>query len=478
MNSSSSESGQNKSLSSNSSKSEKNEEFINKKRKRKNEPSQKNSPRKNPQKKPKRKEHDKKQVRQNIKDESYEKEKTIEIKEKEEKKDLRKEDKTKKTENTKDSSGSNDERNVDSGKSVKSSPENSKEENVQITLENIKEILNNKFNEISNQFNDKDKTINELNKKVEGLNKKVEGLNKKVGGLEKDVKEHRVKFDLMNEIYNQTEIYNNTNFKILNSRINALVNAFKILFIRKLSNILFQKLVEKYKNDLAKTKKIFGQDPKFGIIVAQNNINNIKKFEINILIDYLKFIKQFASRIIHLRDLNKVYCQKEIFYQLLNIYIGNKSEEKTETVDTSDIINIIFIPKKINNDESSSKTKESQLEKLINEYIGKEKDKENVSKNEKEKSDKKKELDKKGKETKEESEEEKEFEEEVNLYEDLDEEKLKNIMEGKESKKSLKVVDLLVKLKKKIKINQNNSKINILKNTEINPNPFPCPVSL
>lgn len=88
-------------------------------------------------------------------------------------------------------------------------------------------------------MNDKDKTIN-------GLNQDVKGLNRKVEGLEKEVKEQRIKFDLMNEIYNQTEIYNKINHKVLNSKINALINSFKILFIRKLSNLLFQKIIEKY----------------------------------------------------------------------------------------------------------------------------------------------------------------------------------------------------------------------------------------
>ena len=69
---------------------------------------------------------------------------------------------------------------------------------------------------------------------------------------------------------------------------------------------------------------------------------------------------------------------------------------------------------------------------------------------------------------KEEREEENELEEDDSC-ESFNEEKLQNIMSGEKSEKSLKVVDLLKKLKKKIKINQNNNKIKILKNTEINP---------
>ena len=49
----------------------------------------------------------------------------------------------------------------------------------------------------------------------------------------------------MNEINNQTEIYNNINHKILDSKINSLIKSFKILFIRKIINLLFQKIIEK-----------------------------------------------------------------------------------------------------------------------------------------------------------------------------------------------------------------------------------------
>ena len=454
---SSSESGQKRSPSSHSSKSRIKKELTNKKRKRKTEKSQKNigSTGKKDEKRQKKKEYDKKQIRQNIKDKTFEKENIIELKEKDEKKNIRKEDKKKMAEMTKDSSGSNDERKVHAGKSLKNSPENEKEESVQKALEDMKELFDKKFKEFSEQ----------LNKKMNDKDVKINDLNQKVEELEKEVKEQRVKVDLINEINNQTEIYNNINNKVLNSKINALINSFKILFIRKLSNLLFQKIVEKYKNDLAKTEEIFGQEPHFGIIVAKNDINNISKYQINILFDYLKYIKQFSSRIIHMRDFYKIYCQKEIFYELLNIYSGNKTEKKKETVDTNDIINIIFKQKDVKSDEGASTQKETQLEKLIKEYIYKENDKENqLDQNEKEKE--KKEDNKKVK--KEEREEENELEEDDSC-ESFNEEKLQNIMSGEKSEKSLKVVDLLKKLKKKIKINQNNNKIKILKNTEINP---------
>ena len=473
---SSSESEQNSSPSLLPSKSKINKELINKKRKRKDEKRQKKigSTEKKAEKRQKRKEYDKKQTRQNIKDKTYEKENIIELKEKEDNKKL--------VEMTKESSGSNDERKVDDGKSLKNSSENEKEESVQKAFEDMKESFNKKLNEISEQLNkkmnEKDAKINDLkeefNKIMNDKDIAINGLNQKVEGLEKEVKEQRVKFDLMNEINNQTEIYNNIKHKALNSKINALINSFKILFIRKLSNLLFEKIVKKYKNDLAKTKEFFGQEHQFGIIVAKNDINNISKYKINILFDYLKFIKQFCSRIIHFRDFNKIYCQKEIFHELLDIYRGKKTEEKKGTLDTNDIINIIFKQKEVKSDEGSSIQKETQLEKIIREYIDEEKNKENKSMKEIEESDKKKQLDQKEKEEynkqeeKEESEEEKELEE-YEQCESFNEEKLKNIMSGEKSEKSLKVIDLLVKLKKKIKINKNNSRIKILKNTEINP---------
>ena len=152
---------------------------------------------------------------------------------------------------TKDSSGPNDERKVDAGKSLKNSSKNEKEESVKKALEDMKELFDKKFNEISEQLNkkmnNKDVKINDLNLKVEEFYKKmndmditINGLNKKVEGLEKEVKEQWVKFDLMNEINNHTEIYNNINHKILDSKINALIKSFKILFIRKIINTIWE----------------------------------------------------------------------------------------------------------------------------------------------------------------------------------------------------------------------------------------------
>ena len=55
-------------------------------------------------------------------------------------------------------------------------------------------------------------------------------------------------------------------------------------------NLLLEKLLTKYKKKFSKTKEIFGNKVKFGIIIADKDINKISKYKINQLIDFLKHI--------------------------------------------------------------------------------------------------------------------------------------------------------------------------------------------
>jgi hypothetical protein len=227
------------------------------------------------------------------------------------------------------------------------------QKNIEIKMQDTKIYVDNEIAKIRNYFETK---LKETNDKLDKTSKKVKNLNIKLG--------------LTNEIINQSESYNNGRHEYLNSKINMLLNSFKVLYIRKIANLLLEKLLTKYKKKFAKTKEIFGNKVKFGIIIADKDINKISKYKINQLIDFLKHIKKIASQIIHFNNLKKNKSQKQVFYELLKTYLQKKNEEHPGLIETDDIVNILFNK---NNESIEEETSEdeivSKLENKINEYI-------------------------------------------------------------------------------------------------------------
>ena len=58
----------------------------------------------------------------------------------------------------------------------------------------------------------------------------------------------------MAKINNQNEINSKANFNYFNKKIRLLLNAYKIIFMRKLSNLLQFKIYNKYTTVLKKLK--------------------------------------------------------------------------------------------------------------------------------------------------------------------------------------------------------------------------------
>ena len=122
-----------------------------------------------------------------------------------------------------------------------------------------------------------------------------------------------------------------------------------------MSNLLLERLINKYKENFAVTEKIFGGKIKFGIIVVDKDIKQITQNKINLLIDFLKHIKKISSQIIHFNNLKEIKAQKEVFSDLLEIYLTKKhTKEKSNKnqglIRTNDIINILifFLTKRKN----------------------------------------------------------------------------------------------------------------------------------
>ena len=323
----------------------------------------------------------------------------------------------------------------------------------------VKEIKDNHTKEIKEIKDNHTKEIKEIK----------DNYTKEIKGIKNDIKILNIK----NEINIQEH-------KILNGKINSLVNTFKVLYFRKLCDLVLDRIINKYNNKLAKSEKIFGHEKnKFCIIFAQSDIENISKVKINLLIDFLRYIKYLASKIIHFRKLNGIIIEKEVFYELLDIYKGSASgeslKEKKGIIKITDIGNILF---NLNNDdEKKDERKIKKIEKDIDKFIevqekkeeeegeeeeGKEEDDDENDDNVEEDSEKEKEDDEKEEEEKiyekvpkkekeEEDADEKRDEdgEEDENSDDLILEKLKIIMSEKNFTNKIKISNLLKKLKEK-----------------------------
>ena len=199
-----------------------------------------------------------------------------------------------------------------------------------------------------------------------------------------------------------------------------------------------EKIVDKHKNNLAKTKEKFGgENAKFSIIVAKRDIENISKLKINLLIDFLKHIKKISSKIIHFNGHEGIKIQKEIFYNIISLYNGNEELNPLSEngfLKTDEVINIIFNPHEIES-KKEPKAKINKLNEKFDFYISKYEKKEKEGKNE----------DKKNEDVEIETFNKKE---DLKINELFTEEKLSNIMAGEDSGENINISNLLKILKK------------------------------
>ena len=62
----------------------------------------------------------------------------------------------------------------------------------------------------------------------------------------------------MNDIDNQKDIYYKTKINGINKKVKLIMNSYKILYMRKLANLLLQKIYKKYSHCLGKTYIEYG----------------------------------------------------------------------------------------------------------------------------------------------------------------------------------------------------------------------------
>ena len=160
-----------------------------------------------------------------------------------------------------------------------------------------------------------------------------------------------VSIRIMEEINNQTEIYSKEKLNNMNKKLELILNVYRILYMRKLANLLLEQLYKKYSNYLEKIKIQIGKKNKYTFIAVKDEVlslNKIDRMQVNLIIDFLKFIWDKGSSIIHIND-KRIKIQKEILFEYIKISKNNNQKQNPENLmEINELIGIIFESKKKN----------------------------------------------------------------------------------------------------------------------------------
>ena len=202
---------------------------------------------------------------------------------------------------------------------------------IQILKQNQNEIEQNK------------KSIDEKGKIIERIEKDNEEKGEKIIIMEKEIENLKISLKLIDAINNQSNIYYKRKIKYIIKNQILLLNTYKMLFMRKLANLLLVKIYNKYSNILGK-----GYIDKRTIIAISTNkkkLGGVDVDQINLVIDFLRFVWDKCSNIIHIND-ESFPLQKEIFFECLKPS-KNISDKNIKNKKFLEVIFLIQIMKKI-----------------------------------------------------------------------------------------------------------------------------------
>ena len=298
-------------------------------------------------------------------------------------------DKIKKDENEKESieniiKSIEEKQNKEKNKVVKESQQKSMRNKIEIERHEKKETKKEEtYLDIEKEKTKNDGEESAIPKILEVLNNltgDVQNLKNVVKEQDDKMKKQDKKINIMNDIDNQKDIYYKTTINGINKKVKLIMNSYKILYMRKLANLLLQKIYKKYSHFLGKTYIEYGnkkEKKKVDVIAVLPNIkklDTVESYNINLLIDFLRFVWKKCSTGIHINDENFPF-QKEILYEYLNPVkkINNKkivNNNLEKSMKIKEIINLIF-EENNERDENSENFKilESDLVKEIKNKI-------------------------------------------------------------------------------------------------------------
>ena len=220
-------------------------------------------------------------------------------------------------------------------------------------------------NELIKSNTDNQNKINELTQARIGDQKQINELIKSNTDFikyknenEKDKAKLIRAIGALHEINNQNEKYikYNLNIKLenLQHKFELLLGSYKILFIRKTANIFLMELLKRYSKHFIEVE-FKKNHKKHSVTVCKMDLKGINNKTINLIIDFLKFIKRKASSMIHIQDEDFEF-QKEILYESLDKKIPSKKESGMN-ISLNDAMSIIFQKKNIQKKEIQKKDK-------------------------------------------------------------------------------------------------------------------------
>ena len=220
----------------------------------------------------------------------------------------------------------------------------------------------------------------------------IKELITKVGELENKINSQGVENTKVEELENKINsqgvenIIQKLDINMLKRKYDMLFNSYQILYFRKIANILLYIILKKNENSFVKTEKIFIDTDRpsylqrsFAIILAIKEINNIKKNDINLFLDFLMYVKESASSNIHLAE--KYDAQIEILYTIFDPKKIEKVNDEDYYVKPKYLLNIFFGIEN-NKEENKTNSENNIVNKIVDsDVVNKKKENGNGSSN-------------------------------------------------------------------------------------------------
>ena len=249
-----------------------------------------------------------------------------------------------------------------------------KENEIKSNLDYINEIVDNMESSNNKIFNALIQILKQNQNEIEQNKKSIDEKGKIIERMEKEIENLKISLKLIDAINNQSNIYYKRKIKYIIKNQILLLNTYKMLFMRKLANLLLVKIYNKYSNILGK-----GYIDKRTIIAISTNkkkLGGVDVDQINLVIDFLRFVWDKCSNIIHIND-ESFPLQKEIFFECLkpSKNISDKNIKNKKFLEVNEIIGLIFdTDNEENNKKVTHQLEDNNLVKAIKNYIYKKKD--------------------------------------------------------------------------------------------------------
>ena len=178
----------------------------------------------------------------------------------------------------------------------------------------------------------------------------------------KEIDDLKISLNIIAQINEQRDIQYKSRMDVINKNMRLILNSYKLLYIRKLANIILEQIYIKYSDDLGRGKIQVGKNKHniFALLPTSQQKYRRDYYQINLTIDFLRFIWDKCSSIIHLQE-KDFPLQIELFHEYLKVS-GSSSEniDLKEGIAIDKLINLIF------NDKDSQKSKRSQNQRKNN----------------------------------------------------------------------------------------------------------------